>query len=160
MTQERFEYCQNMVYDILAVTELWRSQEKYTNRSNEFTTSATVRDKDGNLVNDKDPAAGVGILLSQRAQAKVLGTGNNGNERICWVRLKGPACNLFVVAVYLAKCQLSRHPRQFLSRDHVQITKDNSGLANTDTSALGLTMQKQSRPQSSSRTNPPTTDSE
>ena len=101
MTIERFDYCKRMVYDVLAVSELWRTQEKFTSRSYEFTTSATVKDKDGNLVNDNDPAAGVGILLSPRAQQKVLDVGNNNSERICWVRLKGPACNLFIVAVYM-----------------------------------------------------------
>ena len=101
MTFERYNYCKHMGYDVLAVTELWRCQEKFTNRTNEFTTSATVKDKNGNLVNKQDPAAGVGILLSHRAQQKVLGTGNNGSERICWVRLKGPVCNLFIVAVYM-----------------------------------------------------------
>ena len=101
MTIERFDYCKRMGYDVLAVTELWRTQEKFTSRSYEFTTSAIAKDKNGNPVNDKDPAAGVGILLSPRAQQKVLDVGNNESERICWVRLKGPACNLFVVAVYM-----------------------------------------------------------
>ena len=101
MTRERFEYCKSLGYDILAVTELWRSQNKFTSRSNEFTVSATVKDKHGNLKNPKDKAAGVGIILSHRAQNKVLDKGNNDSERICWVRLEGPSCNLFVVAVYV-----------------------------------------------------------
>ena len=101
MTVERYEYCKNLGYDVLAVTELWRNQDKFTNHSNEFTVSATAKDKYGNLRNDKDPAAGVGIILSPRAQRKFMGAGNNGSERICWVRLKGPACNLFIVAVYM-----------------------------------------------------------
>ena len=101
MTTERYDYCRNMGYDVLAVTELWRKQDKFTNRSNEFTVSATARDKFGNLRNEKDPAAGVGIILSPRAQKKFMGAGNNDSERICWVRLRGPACNLFIVAVYM-----------------------------------------------------------
>ena len=103
MTIERFDYCKRMdYYDVLTVSELWRTQEKFTSRSYEFVTSATVKkDKHGNLVIENDPAAGVGILLSARAQQKVLDVGNNNSERICWVRLKGPACNLFVVAVYM-----------------------------------------------------------
>ena len=41
-------------------------------------------------------------MLSSRIQAKVTGMsfGSEGN-RVCWVRLRGPSCNLFVVAVYL-----------------------------------------------------------
>ena len=42
-----------------------------------------------------------GLVLSPRAQSKVRAKGNNNSERICWVRLEGPACNLFVVAVYV-----------------------------------------------------------
>ena len=30
-----------------------------------------------------------------------MAKGNNNSERICWVRLKGPVCNLFVVSVYM-----------------------------------------------------------
>ena len=47
-----------------------------------------------------DPAAGVGILLSPRLTKKVHSFGSHG-ERICWVRIKGPVCNLYIVAVYL-----------------------------------------------------------
>ena len=98
ITIERFDYCKRMGCDVLAVTELWRCQEKFTSHSHEFTTSVTVKDKDGNLINDNDPAAGVGILLSPRAQGKVLDAGNDDSERICWVRLEGPACNLFITS--------------------------------------------------------------
>ena len=101
LTVERYDYCKNMGYDVLAVTEMWRTQDKFTNHTNEFTVSATTKDKHGNLKNEKDPAAGAGILLSPRAQQKFMGAGNNGSERIYWVRLKGPVCNLFVVAVYM-----------------------------------------------------------
>ena len=51
-------------------------------------------------VNDQDKAAGVGILLSERAQQKYLSHGSPC-ERICWVKLKGPTVNLFIVAVYM-----------------------------------------------------------
>ena len=71
MTHERYDFCKSMGYDVLAVCELWRTQEKFTTRTNEFTISATARDKHVNLVNGNDPAAGVGILLSPRAQKKV-----------------------------------------------------------------------------------------
>ena len=104
MTNERFAYCNQLGYDVLAVTELWRSQDKFTKRSNEFTVSKIIRDKHGNYKNTNDPAAGVGILLSQRAQARVMAAGSD-NERICWVRLRGPVSNIFIIAVYLPHSQ-------------------------------------------------------
>ena len=48
----------------------------------------------------KDRAAGVGIILSKAAQQKVTAHGSTG-ERVCYVRIKGPVCNLFIVAAYL-----------------------------------------------------------
>ena len=48
-----------------------------------------------------DRAAGVGILLSWRMQLKVLSFGSE-SERCCWVRLRGPVCNLFVIATYIS----------------------------------------------------------
>ena len=56
--------------------------------------------KKGRLVYPDDRASGVGILLSPRMEKKVLGFGSEG-ARVCWVRLSGPACNLFVLAVYM-----------------------------------------------------------
>ena len=104
LTFERFHYCKNLGYDILAITELWRNQHKYQTKSTRFTTSSPKLQTRGpdkgkpRFPNDK--AAGVGILLSTRAQRKLMSFGSEG-ERICWVRLKGPVCNLFVIAVYL-----------------------------------------------------------
>ena len=40
MTVERFAYYNSLGYGILAVTELWRNQEKFTSRSDEFIVSA------------------------------------------------------------------------------------------------------------------------
>ena len=48
----------------------------------------------------KDKAAGVGTILSPAAEQKVLSFGSFG-ERVCYVRLEGPVCNLFIVATYL-----------------------------------------------------------
>ena len=42
----------------------------------------------------------MGILLSKTAQDKVESFGSEG-ERVCWVRLRGPMCCLFVIAVYM-----------------------------------------------------------
>ena len=48
----------------------------------------------------QDKAAGVGILLSSKAEQKVLTFGST-SERVCYVLLSGPVCNLFIVAVYI-----------------------------------------------------------
>ena len=47
-----------------------------------------------------DKAAGVAIMLSKRAQQKVQDFGSEG-ERVCYVRLKGPTTNLFIIAAYI-----------------------------------------------------------
>ena len=47
-----------------------------------------------------DRPAGVVILLSPRMEKKVHSFGSEG-ERICWVRLQGPVCNLTVVTAHL-----------------------------------------------------------
>ena len=66
--------------------------------------------EDGEKRFPKDRAAGVGIILSEAAQAKVTAFGSVG-ERVCYVRLEGPVCSLFFVATYfphrgrVAPCQ-------------------------------------------------------
>ena len=104
LTFERFHYCKNLVFDALAITELWRNQHKYQTKSTRFITSSPklrTRGPDaGKMRFPADKAAGVGILLSPRTQRKLMSFGSEG-ERVCWVRIKGPVCNLFIVAVYL-----------------------------------------------------------
>lgn len=104
LTRERFDYCKNLGYDVLAITELWRNQGKYQTKSKQFIVSEPIVVQSGYRKGQKrfptDRAAGVGILLSTRMQKKVHSFGSQG-ERICWVRLQGPVCNLFVIAVYL-----------------------------------------------------------
>ena len=104
LTRERFEYAKSLGYDALALTELWRNQGKYQTRSKQFIVSTPKLKTSGPNKGTKrfpdDRAAGVGILLSDRMQKKVHSFGSEG-ERVCWVRLQGPVCNLFVVAVYL-----------------------------------------------------------
>ena len=72
LTRERFNYCRSLNYDILGLTELWRTQEKYLNETKRWTCSAIHKDKNGNIKNQGDPAAGAGILLSPRMEKKVL----------------------------------------------------------------------------------------
>ena len=104
LTFERFQYCKNLGYDVLAITELWRNQSRFQTKSTRFIISTpkiqTKGPDKGKIRFPKDKAAGVGILLSPRAQQKLLSFGSEG-ERVCWVRLKGPVCNLFTIAVYL-----------------------------------------------------------
>ena len=82
MTKERYTYCKGMGYGVLAVTEFWRNQDNFTEYSNEFIVSVTIKDENGELVNKEDPAVGVGIILSPRAQRNVMAKGNNNSERI------------------------------------------------------------------------------
>ena len=104
LTFERFKYCENLDYDVLAITETWRKQSKYQSKSTRYTTSTPKiiqkGPRKGQARFPGDKAAGVGILLSKRAQQKLLSHGSEG-ERICWVRLKGPTCNLYIIAVYM-----------------------------------------------------------
>ena len=104
LTFERFKYCEGLGYDILAITELWRKQQNYQTRSTKYTTSAPKKimkgPRRGRQRFPQDKAAGVGILLSTRMQKKLMRYGSEG-ERVCWVRLKGPTCNIFIVAVYM-----------------------------------------------------------
>ena len=101
---ERFEYAKQLSYDVLAIIELWRNQSKYQTKGKQFIVSKPELIKNGPRKGQKrfpnDRAAGVGILLSNRMSKKVHSFGSKG-ERVCWVRLQGPVCNLFVVAVYL-----------------------------------------------------------
>ena len=61
-----------------------------------------VLDGDGLPQYPSDRAAGVGILLSPTTQSKYIRIAHGSTcERICWVRIKGPVCNLFVIEVYL-----------------------------------------------------------
>ena len=101
MTHARFNYCKSLAYDVLAVTELWRTQHKFQNRRKAFVVGEAKIDKrTGKQRYPKDKAAGVGIMLSPAAEQKVLTFGSTG-ERVCYVRLEGPICNLFIVSTYL-----------------------------------------------------------
>ena len=101
LTNERFDYCQNLNYDVLAITELWRNASKFVDGSVRFTHSTPkINEETGNPVFPDDIAAGVGILLSPRAQQKHMCHGSPC-ERIAWVRLKGAVTNIFVIAIYM-----------------------------------------------------------
>ena len=104
ITFERFNFCKALGYDVLALTELWHNQNKFQTASKQFIISEQKTIQKGpnkgkpRFPNDK--AAGVAIMLSNRMRTKIMSFGSEGN-RVCWVRLRGPSCNLFVIAVYL-----------------------------------------------------------
>ena len=101
LSDVRFKYCAKLGYDILALTELWDNAHRYADGTVRWTYSQKEIDpKINEPVFPNDPAAGVGILLSKRMIPKYREHGSPCN-RICWVRLKGPVTNLFVIAVYL-----------------------------------------------------------
>ena len=98
LTYERFQYCNSLKYDVLAMTELWRNQSKYQTRNKKFIVNKPKTipkgpDK-GKIRYPEDKAAGVGLLLSDRLEKKVTSFGSAG-ERICWARIRGPVCHLF-----------------------------------------------------------------
>ena len=107
MTFERFKYCMGLNFDVLALTELWRTQAKYQKRNKSFIVSAPKLiqkgPKKGQIRFPDDKATGVGIMLSSAARQKIKSFGSEG-ERVCWVRLAGPTCSLFVIAV----CRICR----------------------------------------------------
>ena len=100
MTKVRFDYCKRLNYDVLAVTELWKSAPKFANGTTQWTYGMPAMDASGEPRFPDDRAGGVGILLSDRACTKYMSHGSPCS-RICWVRLRGPTTNLFVVAVYM-----------------------------------------------------------
>ena len=101
MTKERFDYCHRLQYDVLAVTELWNKTPSFAKGTIKWTYGIPALDPETKEpVYPKDPAAGTGILLSDRAAAKYMSHGSPCN-RISWVRLKGSATNMFIIAVYL-----------------------------------------------------------
>ena len=86
---------------MLELIELWWTQNKFQTRDKAFIVGEPIIDKDTEEMRfPKDIAAGVGIILSQVSQQKVLTFGSVG-ERVCYVRLEGPVCNLFIIVVYM-----------------------------------------------------------
>ena len=98
LSNERYNYCKELHYDILGLTELHNTQAKAQFQHKTWIPSAAAEvDKNGKC---SDPAAGVAIMLSPRMAEKILDRGHVGT-RIAWVRLKGPVCNIFYVVVYI-----------------------------------------------------------
>ena len=68
ITFEWFQYCKTLKYDILAITELWRNQQKFLNKSMKFIASEPklikTGPRKGQVRFPQDRVAGVGILLS------------------------------------------------------------------------------------------------
>ena len=101
MTFERFNYCKSLGYDVLTVTEQWRTQAKFQTKSKSYIVGEAKLTKKNKLRYPNDKAAGVGIMLSKPAEQKVMMFGST-SERVCYVRLAGPVCNLFIIACYMS----------------------------------------------------------
>ena len=98
LSNERFNYCSTLGYDILGLTELHNNQAKELFKGRRWVCSAPAElDEKGKST---DPAAGVAVMLSPRMASKVIGEGHVGT-RIAWVRIAGPVCNIFYVVVYI-----------------------------------------------------------
>ena len=98
LCHKRFKFCQSMRYDALGLSELHNVQNKRIwKRKNWITSEDAPCDEQGRCT---DPAAGVGILLSDRFADNILAQGAEGS-RIVWVRVKGPVCPLFIICVYI-----------------------------------------------------------
>ena len=60
LTKERFDYCQNLGYDVLAINELWKTDQKFVDGSVRFTHSKNaINPTTGNPMFPNDPATGV-----------------------------------------------------------------------------------------------------
>ena len=92
-SNERHEYCKQLQYDILGLTELHNQHTKQQFQGRKWIHSAQ---ETGNT----DPAAGVAIMLSDKIADKVIDQGHVGT-RIVWVRIAGPVCNIFFITVYI-----------------------------------------------------------
>ena len=70
LTFERLKYCEELGYDVLAITELWRHQNKFCKRNKSFITSEPITIQKGRRKGQvrfpNDKPAGVGILSHQQ----------------------------------------------------------------------------------------------
>ena len=81
MCNERFNYCLDMGFDALGLTELHNVQNKKLWKCKRWITSDDSEvDEQGNNL---DPASGVGILLSKRFSDLVMAQGIIGSRIIC-----------------------------------------------------------------------------
>ena len=84
------EFCAELGYDILALTETHNQGTLPSN--NQFIVSEPAP------VNDS--YAGTALLLSNRVAKCVIHKGHHGS-RICYVRIRSQPCNLFVISIYV-----------------------------------------------------------
>ena len=98
LSNERYDYCKGLQYDILGLTELHNTQARKQYQGRRWVCSAPAAEDENGKCND--PAAGVAIMLSDRMADKVLDEGHVGT-RIAWVKIKGPVCNIFYIVTYI-----------------------------------------------------------
>ena len=76
LSNERYQYCESLNYDILGLTELHNAQTKFQGRR-WICSAAAELNKEGKST---DPAAGVAIMLSPRMADKVMSEGHVGTR--------------------------------------------------------------------------------
>ena len=76
LTFERFSYLKSLEIDILDLTETWGKDHEFVNDTCSWTHSQPELKENGDLRFPNDPAAGVDILLSRRAQDKLIKCGS------------------------------------------------------------------------------------
>ena len=101
MSKERHDYCERLGYDILALTELHNRQNIFPHSKTWIPSDCAGNHETGSKQGKcMDPAAGVAIMLSKQMEQYYRDSGHVGN-RIVWVRIAGPVCSIFFVAVYI-----------------------------------------------------------
>ena len=86
-----YSYFENLNHDALCITETWNSQRHFES----WNCAVSAENLTG-----KDKPAGVCIILSKRFASLQMDRGSLGT-RGCWVRIRGPVCNLLLIGVYL-----------------------------------------------------------
>ena len=97
-SNERHTFSKSLGCDVLALTELHNKQNNPNFTSDLWVPSAQDATKEDDSY--KDSTAGVTILLSKRMRRHIDKAGHVGT-RIAWVRLRGPICPIFFIAVYI-----------------------------------------------------------
>ena len=103
LTFERFKYvfffkyanCESLQYDVLTLTDLWRSYEKFCDGTLKW-IYGNAESVNGQPRFPEDHTACVGLFLSERTKRKYISHGTPC-ERIVWSRLKDPVTNVFVM---------------------------------------------------------------
>ena len=86
-----YSYCKSLNHDAFCATETWNSHRHFES----WDCVASAENLSG-----VDKAAGVCIILSRRFASLQMNRGKLG-KRGCWVRIRGPVCNLLIIGIYI-----------------------------------------------------------